>query len=244
MCKETRGKEHPHPGSPTRLQRTIPPAFLLLNKVCLGTCPRRAFCSAFLWALVIRHSYLCVDLCAGHFDFKINPCRAWGEGNPKNIWFIQQYLYQKAECTSVEIWNLHWRLSHWLLIPAICSGCQFRRTPESVNTKRTSWSGPSVDTLTPTMTLVHFPHLVVTSRCTSDYALLCWNTMQLIVDLKCSGLMVEEDFYTNPACYFWISVLLHGTFLASSNYLQFLEVSMVSQSFLPIFCPWNVCVPC
>lgn len=182
-------------------------------------------------------------MCAGHFDFKINPCRARGEGNPKNIQFIQQYLYQKAECRSVGIWNLHWRLSHWPLIPAICSGGRFRRTSESVNTVPTSWSGPSADTLTPTMTPVHFPHLV-TSRCNSDYALLCWNTVRLIVDLKWTGLMVDEDFYTNPARYFWIPVLLHSTFLASSNYLQFLEVSTVSQSFSPLFCPWNACVPC
>lgn len=74
--------------------------------------------------------------------------------------------------------------TNWPLIPAICSGGRFRRTPESVNTVPTSWSGPSADTLTPTVTLVHFPHLVVTSRCNSDYALLCWNTMWLIVDLK------------------------------------------------------------
>lgn len=131
--------------------------------------------------------------------------------------------------------------THWPLIPAICSGGRFCRTPESVNTVRTSWSGPSADTLTPTVTLVHFPHLVVNLRCNSDYALLCWNTMWLIVDLKYTGLMVDEDFYRNPACYFWMSVLLHSTFLASSNYLQFLEVS---QSFSPVFCPWNACVPC
>lgn len=124
------------------------------------------------------------------------------EKETQRISSLSSNLYQKAECRSVGIWNLHWRRCHWPLIPAICLGGQFRRTPESVNTVPTSWSGPSADTLTPTVTLVHFPHLVVTSRCDSDYALLCWNNMRLIVDLKCTGLMVRWGLLQKPSLLF------------------------------------------
>lgn len=73
-------------------------------------------------------------------------------------------------------------------------------------TNKLAW--PKCGWAHPTMTLIHIPQLVVILRCNSDYALLCWKTTWLIVDLKCTVLTVDEDFYTNPAYPSFLNIFL------------------------------------
>jgi len=99
----------------------------------------------------------------------------------------------------------------------------------------------------PTMTLVHFPQLVVILRCNSDYALLCWKTTWLIVDLKCTVLTVDEDFCTNPGYLSFLNI-----FLPTQYFFGLLELLGVPWGFyslmlfanlLSLKCPYSLLMP-
>ena len=176
-------------------------------------------------------------------------CRAWGEINTKSIQFIQQHLYPTAEYRSAGIWNLHLRRLIWSLTPAVYDQVvNFAQllSPQILNQQAAGCSAPSlaeVPMSSPHCDCLQIPCLGVALRCNSDFALLCWNSMGLIADLKCTAYMVNVDLCTNPAC----PSLLNSILLAH-GFFGLLELSAVPWGFQSctfcIFCHWSVCIPC